>query len=75
MQLISKPSRKPISAVETIVEYIVIQLVEDKKITEEDAVNIFYNSETFIQLADESTELYKKNWTEIYELLKQELNG
>ena len=74
LQLISKPSRKPISAVETIVEYVVMQLVEDKKITEEDAVNIFYNSETFIRLTDESTELYKKNWTEIYELLKQELS-
>jgi len=74
LQLISKPSRKPISAVETIVEYVVMQLVEDKKITEEDAVNIFYNSEIFIQLTDESTKLYKKDWTEIYELLKQEQN-
>jgi hypothetical protein len=25
------------------------------------------------QLADESTELYKKTWREIYEMLKQEL--
>jgi len=74
LQLISKPNRKPISAVETIVEYVVMQLVEDKKITEEDAVNIFYNSETLTQLTDESTKLYKKKWTEIYELLKQELN-
>ena len=75
LQLISKSSRKPISAMETIAEYVVMQLVEDKRITEEDAVNIFYNSETLIQLTDESTELYKKDWTEIYELLKQELNG
>ena len=74
LQLISKPSRKSISAIETIIEYVVIQLVEDKKITEEDAVNIFYNSNTLVQLTDETTELYKKDWTEIYKLLNQELN-
>jgi hypothetical protein len=34
---------------------------------------MFYNSETFAQLADESTEFYKKPWQEIYEMLKQEL--
>ncbi|MDR0802793.1 DUF3990 domain-containing protein [Fluviicola sp.] len=73
LQLISKPNRKPISAVETIVEYIVMQLVEDKKITEEDAVNIFYNSNTFVQLTNETTELYQKDWTEIYKLLLNEL--
>ncbi len=54
---------------ETIVENIVMQLIEDKKITEEEAVNRFYNSDTFIQLTD----TLQKNWTEIYELLKREL--
>lgn len=75
LQLISKPSRKPISAIETIVECIVMQLIEKNKVAEEDAVNIFYNSDTFVQLTDENTELYKKDWTEIYELLKQELSN
>ena len=74
LQLISKPSRKPISAIETIVENIVIQLVEKDKITEEEAVNICCNSDTFGKLADESTELYTKTWQEIYEMLKTELN-
>jgi hypothetical protein len=74
LQLISNPSRIIISAVETIVENIVMQLIEDNKITEEVAVNIFYNTTTFVQLADETTELYQRDWTELYELLKQELD-
>ncbi|WP_239060649.1 DUF3990 domain-containing protein [Bacteroides sp. 519] len=72
LQLISKPSRKPISAIETVVEHIVIQLIAEN-IDEEVAINIVYNSDTFIQLTDEATNLYKKSWQEIYELLKQEL--
>ena len=73
LQLISKPSRKSISAIETIVENIIMQLIENKNITEENAVNVFCNSNTFAQLAEESTELYKKKWTEIYNLLLSEL--
>ena len=73
LQLISKPSRKPISAIETIIEYVVIQLIEDIKIDEENAINTFYNSEIFAQLADETTNLYLKSWQEIYEILKVEL--
>jgi hypothetical protein len=73
LQLISKPSRKPISAIETIIERVVIQLIEDIKIDEESAINTFYNSDIFIQLADETTNLYLKSWQEIYGLLKVEL--
>ncbi|MDR2962477.1 MAG: DUF3990 domain-containing protein [Bacteroidales bacterium] len=73
LQLISTPSRKTISTIETIVEYVILQLIEDTKITEEDAINIFYNSTTFTQLAEENTLLYKKTGQEIYELLKQEI--
>jgi len=74
LQLISKPSRKEISAVETIVEHIVMNLVEKNNIEEESAVNLFCNSDTFANLADESTGLYKKTWEEIYEMLKVEKN-
>ena len=73
LQLISKPSRKPISAIETIIESVVIQLIEDIKLDEENAINTFYNSDIFTQLADETTNLYLKSWQEIYELLKVEL--
>ena len=74
LQLISKPCRKPISAVETIVELIVMYLIEKNEMEEESAVNLLCNSDTFANLADESTGLYQKPWQEIYELLKIELS-
>jgi len=39
------------------------------------AINLFYSSNTFTKLADESTNFYLKPWQEIYELLKQEINN
>lgn len=75
LQLLNKHNRKTISAVETITEYVVMQLIEDNGINEEEAVNICYNSDTFAQLADETNGLYLKTWQEIYEILKRELNN
>jgi len=49
------------------------QLVLDFDIGEEKATDLFYSSETFGELADETTKLYKKTWIEIYEMLKNEL--
>ncbi|GHV09769.1 hypothetical protein FACS1894162_1110 [Bacteroidia bacterium] len=57
----------------SIGEKIVEQLVLDCQIDEEKATELFYNSNTFTQLSDETTKFYLKNWTEIYELLKNEL--
>lgn len=49
------------------------QFVIDFNIDEEKATDMFYSSQTFTQLSDATTNLYKKSWQEIYELLKQEL--
>ena len=57
-----------------ISETILSELIINKKSDEKTASNIFYNSETFSKLSNETTELYKKHWREIYEMLKQELN-
>jgi hypothetical protein len=51
-------------------EPLIEQLIIDRQIDEQKATDLFYNSRTFTHLADESTELYKKPWQEIYELLK-----
>ena len=51
-----------------ITEAILSLLVIDKKSDEETVSNLFYDSETFAQLSDESSELYKKTWQEIYEI-------
>ena len=55
-----------------ISESILTTLIIDKKIDEETASNLFYNSNIFAQLSDESSEVYKKTWQEIYEMLVAE---
>ena len=54
-------------------EAIIEKLMIDNEIDELQATDLFYNSNTFTQLAEESTKLYKKSWQEIYEMLKKEL--
>ena len=49
-------------------------LITDYGKTEAEAMDIYYTSKTYTRLADESTRFYLKPWTEIYEILKQELN-
>jgi len=44
-----------------------------EKYDEETASNIFYNSGIFAQLSDVASELHKKSWQEIYEMLMIEL--
>ena len=39
------------------------------------AINLFYKSATFSQIADASTKLYEKPWQEIYGMLKRELDA
>jgi len=50
------------------------KLMIDFEIDEVRATDLFYDSDTFAALSNKSTELYKKSWQEIYELLKIELN-
>jgi hypothetical protein len=54
-------------------EPIVEKLVTDFNFNEEVAADKFFSSNTFSKLADTSTQLYEKNWTEIYQLLLNEL--
>jgi len=48
-------------------------LMGEYNINELEAADRYYTSNTYTNLADESTDFYKKSWQEIYELLKQEL--
>jgi hypothetical protein len=47
----------------------------DCGINELSAADKYYTSQAYFQLADETTEFYKKSWQEIYEMLKQELKS
>lgn len=48
-------------------------LMTDYGINELEATDKYYTSKTYTKLADEASEFYKKDWSEIYEMLKQEL--
>jgi len=49
------------------------KLMHDFDINEMQATDLFYDSNTFTQLANETTKLYQKSWQEIYEMLKKEI--
>jgi hypothetical protein len=53
---------------------IVKALVKDCEMSQIQATDVYYTSNTYARLADESTELYSSPWQEIYEMLKTELN-
>jgi len=44
-------------------------LMIELHIDEEQAADVFYNSNVFSELSDKATELYKKPWKEIYDML------
>jgi len=66
---------KPIinSKIRHIDKDILQALMTDYGMADIEATDKYYTSNTYTQLSDESTEFYKKDWTEIYELLKIEL--
>jgi hypothetical protein len=49
-------------------------LITDFGMSEIQATNVYYTSNTYTHLADENTNLYQKPWQEIYQMLKNELN-
>ena len=53
---------------------IIEKLITEKNIDKYDVADMLYNSNTFSQLSEKSTELYKKQWAEVYDMLKIELN-
>ena len=58
--------------IEDIGKKIIETLMFDYGIDEEKATDKFFFSQAFIQLSDDSSELFKKSWQEIYEMLKKE---
>jgi predicted NACHT family NTPase len=55
--------------------YIEIKQIDltDFNFDEKTAIDKFFSSNTFSKLADTSNKLYEKDWTEIYDLLLNEL--
>ena len=73
LQMLASAVSKNDSKILQMDDFLVEQLMLDNQIDEIQAADLFYNSETFAQLADESTEFYKRPCQEIYEILKKEL--
>ena len=53
---------------------IIEKLIAEQNIDKYAAADMLYNSKIFSGLSDKTTELYQKQWTEIYDMLKIELN-
>ncbi|MCL2073520.1 MAG: DUF3990 domain-containing protein [Marinilabiliaceae bacterium] len=59
----------------TIDDAIVQSLIIDFEMADFQAIDLYFNSKIYSRLIDEKTELYKKSWQEVYEMLKIELKN
>ncbi|GHT00589.1 hypothetical protein FACS189421_12780 [Bacteroidia bacterium] len=74
LQMIESLDDKYYIDVKHISKPIIKSLITEQNISKDNAADLLYNSVIFGQLSEKSTELYLKDWQEIYELLKKELN-
>ena len=74
LQMIEPIDKKYYINVKHIARPIIEMLISEQKLGKYEAADMFYNSKTFSTLSDKTTELYQKQWTEIYDLLKTEMN-
>jgi len=73
LQALSLSKSRIDSAMYHIDSEVILALMRDYEMNELEAADIYYTSKTYLALTDETTEFYKKEWTEIYEMLKIEL--
>ena len=73
LQALTQSKGKIDIAIYDIGDKIVQSLMSDYDMNELEATDRYYTSKIYSLLADESTEFHKKNWQDIYELLKKEL--
>lgn len=74
LQMIEPLDGKYYVDVKHISKPIIKTLITEQNISKDAAVDLLYNSATFGKLSEKNTELYLKDWQEIYEMLKKELN-
>jgi hypothetical protein len=67
------PKRRIHSVIFHIGDEVVQSLMIDYGLTEDEAADLYYSSQTYAAVADESTGYYQKPWQEIYEMLRAEL--
>jgi len=74
LQLLKNADRRRVSTFLHIGEPVVEKLVTDFGLDEKTAADTFFSSNTFSRRADTSSQLYEKDWAEIYKLLLDKLN-
>jgi hypothetical protein len=73
LQMLKRTNRKAELDMMDIDESIPQTLAVDYGMEQERAVDLYFTSATYRQIIDESTGLYQKPWTEVYQLLLREL--
>ena len=74
LQMIKAIDKKYYINVKHISRPIIEKLISEQNLDKYDAADLLYNSKIFSDLSDKTTEIYKKQWAEIYDMLKMELN-
>lgn len=74
LQMIRAIDKKYFIDVKHISRPIIEKLIAEQNIDKYNAADVFYNSDTFSKLSDKTTEFYKKQWVDVYNMLKIELN-
>jgi len=74
LQALEQPEKNRIDiAIYGIGYHVIKSMMKDFGFKDLEASDLYYLSNTYAQIADESSLFYQKPWTEIYELLKAEL--
>ena len=75
LQSLERIDDTPTMDIVLISEQIIEALMLEKNIDENTSSDIFYSSNTFVKISNKSTGIYLKPWTEIYKILKNELQS
>jgi hypothetical protein len=75
LQMLEWVNKKSDLSMLNIDDVITQSLVKDFKIPEEKAIDLYFNSDTYRQLTNETTGLFLQSWEDVYKRLKQELNA
>jgi len=73
LQMIEPIDKKYYVNVKHISRPIMEMLITEYQFDKYEAADILYNSKIFSELSDKTTGLYQKQWAEIYNMLKEEL--
>jgi hypothetical protein len=73
LQMLKSAIKKSECDIVDMDEAIPTALAVDYGMTEDKAIDLYFSSTTYKSLTDETTGLYQKPWTEVYQLLLREL--